>query len=125
MVVLQIPLLGYDANGRISARVACNFIGRHRVKFLNYAMNWSINNATTEQILLIDSRELLTNFPRNQILIVTGTGRVASISEPFEFECDKLTGVINVDVCLLDGTPPANFSNGLLNFDFQRVDEKL
>jgi len=124
MVVLQIPLTGY-INGRISASVACNFVGRHKVKFLSYVLNWSVNNATTEQLLIIDSRELLCNFPRSQIIISTSSNRVATMADGFEFECDKLTGVINVDVCLLDGTPPANFSNGILNFDFERMNEKL
>lgn len=121
MVLVQFPLTGYNANGRITARVPCNLNGRYKVRFLNYVLNWTVNS---ELLLIVDSRELLGNFPGGQLVISSASNRLATINSNYcDFEVDKLTGIINIDVSLLDGTVPASFRNGLLNFDFEKINE--
>ena len=125
MVLVQFPLTGYNVDtGRINARVPCNLNGRYKVRFLNYVLNWTVSMATSELLMLVDSRELLGNFPGGQLVISSASNRLATINSNYcDFEVDKLTGIINIDVCLLDGTVPASFRNGLLNFDFEKINE--
>lgn len=120
-MLLQVIITGYDANGRLTAVVPCQFYGRHKVKFLSYDLRW-----TTQPNILVrlNSQDLLADFNGSQLIVGSNTANVTNMdSSKFEFVADRLNGMLDLEITALDGSVPANLSYAIFNFDFDRINE--
>lgn len=117
MVLFQIAIEAYT-NGRISARVPCQFYGMYKVKFLNYALTW---NTQPNVLLRVNSQALQGNYTGGQIIIGSNpTQYIVFNTSKYEFIC-SLNGYIDVDITQLNGDIPANFKNVYFSFDFEPI----
>lgn len=123
MVLLQGVLNGYDANGRIRTEVVSPFNGRYKVKLLNFVMYWSITNPNIP--LRLNSQSLQGNFPGAQLILGSNTQLLGTVNTDFSFICDKVNGNIDLELTHIDGTIPTGFHLSIINFDFEKIDEKL
>jgi len=116
MVLVQIPIEGYTS-GRISANLAVPFIGKYRVKFLNYTQTWSNNPLC---LLRVNSQNLWGDYRGGQLIVSSNPDDVVVFnSMKYEF-VTTLTGYIDIDVTRLDGIVPSDFSNAVFSFDLQK-----
>ena len=120
-MLLQVTITGYDANGRLTAVVPCQFYGRHKVKFLSYDLRWS----TQPNVLLrLNSQDLLADFVGSQLIVGSNTGNITNMdTSKFEFVADRLNGLLDLEITQLDGTTPANLTYAIFNFDLEKVNE--
>lgn len=121
-MLIQVVISGYDANGRLTTVVPCQFYGRHKVKFLSYDLRW----ITQPNVLLrLNSQDLLADFYGSQLIVGSNTGNITNMdTSKFEFSCDRLNGLLDLDITQLDGTVPANFTYGIFNFDLEKISER-
>lgn len=117
MVLFQIAIDGYT-NGRISAYVPCQYYGKCKIKFLNYAMTWD----TQPNVLLrVNSQALIGNYAGSQIVVGSNpTQYVVFNTSRYEFEA-VLNGYIDIDIAQLNGNIPQNFRNCYFSFDIQKI----
>lgn len=117
MVLVQIPIEGYDADGRVRANIPVPFYGRYRVKFLNYTMTFSTNPLA---LLRVNSQNLWGDYRGGQLVVSSNPNDVVVFNAmKYEF-VTTLTGFIDLDITRTNGTIPANFSNAVFSFDLQK-----
>lgn len=116
MVLVQIPIDGYT-NGRIASTISIPFYGRYKVKFLNYTSTWSSN---PNALVRVNSQNLWGNFNGGQLIVSTQPDDVVVYNTTrYEFSTN-LTGYIDLDITLINGAVPSNFSNALFSFDITK-----
>jgi hypothetical protein len=117
MVLFQIAIDSYTG-GRITANVPCQFYGRYKIKFLNYAFAW---NTQPNALLRLNSKALIGNYTGGQIIVGSNpTQYVVFNTSRYEFEAE-LNGYVDIDVTLINGDIPANFRNCYFSFDFEKI----
>jgi len=119
MVLVQIPISGYNIDGTISMVMPCNLNGRYNVNFIGYIMHWTTN---PNILLRVNSQSLNGNFVGNQ-LIVASQNTNSIFNSGFNFICDKVNGQIDLKLTALDGTIPLNFVYSIFYFDFEKIKE--
>ena len=118
MVLFQVPISGLT-NAKIVANIPCPFYGTYKVTFLNFELTWSTN---PNVVLRLNSNALITNFNGGQIFIGSNAANYVVLSTtPFEFISPNLSGYIDIEVTSLTGTTPANFTNALFSFNFEKI----
>lgn len=118
MVLFQVAITGLT-NGRISANVPCQFYGRYKVKFLNYAFTFTAN---PNILLKINSTAFWGNYTGGQLIVGSNPSQyVVFNTSRYEFEAE-LNGYVDLDITeLSNNSVPANFSNCYFSFDFEKV----
>ena len=120
MVLLQIPIYGYNANARIATSIAVPFFGNHHVKFLGYAINFSVQ---PNLLLRIDSNNLFTNSITGKLYITSDPADTVLFSSGLEFD-SNLNGIIDIDIVSMTQPPgsltvPTDFTYLILYFDLE------
>lgn len=119
MVLVQIPIEGYDADGRIKSTLPVPYQGRYKVKFLNYTMTFSTDPLA---LLKVNSQNLWGDYRGGQLIVSSNPDDVVVFnSMKYEFTT-TLTGYIDLDITRTNGTIPSNFTNAVFSFDFTKED---
>ena len=134
MVLFQVPIIGYT-NSRVSTSIPCPFVGRYRVKLLNYHYGCS---EATGKVMRLDCPQF--NKSQSSTYVLSG-GSGASYGaqvfftnqtsqscywshDDYIFEAD-MVGVLNFDIVEAtqppNGTAPLLFLQGYFSFDFTEI----
>lgn len=118
MVLFQVAINGYDADGRIRVKVPCPNYGRHRVRFLNYGIGWTTTNPLI--LMKVVSENLYGEYVGGQLIITSEPRAVVVLNtSKYEFSCN-LSGYVDIELININETIPANFKNAYFSFDLQK-----
>jgi hypothetical protein len=70
---------------------------------------------------------MYNNILSSQLILNSNTSNACILNtNGLEFVCDQLQGLIDINLTMTDGvSTPSTFVYGILNFDFEKIDERM